>query len=99
MSSIFVPKITGTMLDMVKTERRNEPIDKILLKHTVHMLVELDPVNHSVYVKNFEDHFIAAAREFYSNESNTYISEHTCQDFLKKAEARIKEEKARVILH
>ncbi|CAD7965133.1 unnamed protein product [Amoebophrya sp. A120] len=49
-----------------------------------------------VYRESFEEPFLQASQEFYQAESNKYISQNTCQDYLKKAEARILEEKHRV---
>ena len=45
-------RLLKIMLEMVKRERMGEQIDRILLKHTVNMLVEL---GHNVYRSCFED--------------------------------------------
>jgi len=60
------------------------------------MLVELGQTDRNVYKENFENWFIDDAEKFYRVESNKYISENTCTDYLKKAASRIKEEKNRV---
>merc|ERR1719281_1324310 len=84
------------MLDNIAAERRGEQVDRILLKHTVTMLVELGVQNKNVYRDCFEDQFLDNTRKFYQDESVQYISQNTCSDYLKKAEKRIREEKARV---
>merc|ERR1719281_1371163 len=84
------------MLENVAAERRGEQIDKILLKHTVNMLVELGVQGKNIYRECFEDQFLDHTRKFYQDESVQYISQNTCSDYLKKAEKRIREEKARV---
>lgn len=89
-------RLLTLMLDNIAAERRGEQVDRILLKHTVNMLVELGVQGKSVYRESFEEQFLAATRQFYQDESRQYISQNTCSDYLRKAEARIKEEKTRV---
>eukprot|EP00930_Biecheleria_cincta_P040180 TRINITY_DN27551_c0_g1_i1.p1 TRINITY_DN27551_c0_g1~~TRINITY_DN27551_c0_g1_i1.p1 ORF type:complete len:788 (-),score=181.16 TRINITY_DN27551_c0_g1_i1:93-2456(-) len=103
---IFREKVSGhqrvkshlltLMLDNIAAERKGEQVDRILLKHTVNMLVELGVQGKNVYRESFEDAFLDATRKFYQDESVQYISQNTCSDYLKKAEKRIREEKARV---
>eukprot|EP00913_Durusdinium_trenchii_P008444 g7929.t1 len=103
---IFREKVSGhprvkthlltLMLDNISAERRGEQVDRILLKHTVNMLVELGVQGKNVYRECFEDHFLDHTRKFYQDESKQYISQNPCSDYLKKAEKRIREEKARV---
>jgi cullin 1 len=71
-------------------------VDRILLKHTVNMLVELGVQGKNIYRESFEDQFLDHTRKFYQDESVQYISQNTCSDYLKKAEKRIREEKVRV---
>ena len=103
---IFREKVSGhsrvksqlltLMLDNISAERRGEQVDRILLKHTVNMLVELGVQGKNVYRECFEDQFLDHTRKFYQDESKQYISQNPCSDYLKKAEKRIREEKARV---
>jgi len=89
-------RLLEIMLKMLADDRAGLPIDKILLKHTVTMLVELGVQGKNVYREFFEDKFLAATKEYYKKESTSYISENTCPDFLIKAETRIMEEKGRI---
>lgn len=89
-------RLLTLMLENVAAERRGEQVDRILLKHTVNMIVELGVQNKNVYRETFEDSFLDHTRKFYQQESVQYISQNTCSDYLKKAEKRIREEKARV---
>jgi len=89
-------RLLTLMLDNIAAERRGEQVDKILLKHTVNMLVELGVQGKNVYRESFEDQFLDHTRKFYQDESVQYISQNTCSDYLKKAEKRIREEKTRV---
>eukprot|EP00913_Durusdinium_trenchii_P008446 g7931.t1 len=84
------------LLDNISAERRGEQVDRILLKHTTNMLVELGVQGKNVYRECFEDQFLDATRKFYQDESKQYISQNPCSDYLRKAEKRIREEKARV---
>eukprot|EP00931_Biecheleriopsis_adriatica_P030370 TRINITY_DN17902_c0_g1_i1.p1 TRINITY_DN17902_c0_g1~~TRINITY_DN17902_c0_g1_i1.p1 ORF type:complete len:787 (+),score=219.46 TRINITY_DN17902_c0_g1_i1:64-2424(+) len=103
---IFREKVSGhprvkshlltLMLDNIAAERRGEQVDRILLKHTVNMLVELGVQGTNVYKECFEEAFLKHTQGFYQDESVQYISQNTCSDYLKKAEKRIREEKARV---
>eukprot|EP00928_Gymnodinium_smaydae_P013194 TRINITY_DN1481_c0_g3_i1.p1 TRINITY_DN1481_c0_g3~~TRINITY_DN1481_c0_g3_i1.p1 ORF type:complete len:776 (-),score=148.13 TRINITY_DN1481_c0_g3_i1:319-2646(-) len=89
-------RLLTLMLDNIAAERRGEQVDKILLKHTVNMLVELGVQGKNVYFECFEEPFLDNTRKFYQDESAQYISQNSCSDYLKKAEKRIREEKARV---
>ena len=103
---IFREKVSGhprvkshlltLLLDNINAERRGEQVDRILLKHTLNMLVELGVQGKNVYRECFEDQFLDHTRKFYQDESKQYISQNPCSDYLKKAEKRIREEKARV---
>jgi len=103
---IFREKVSGhprvkshlltLLLDNITAERRGEQVDRILLKHTLNMLVELGVQGKNVYRECFEDPFLDHTRKFYQDESKQYISQNPCSDYLKKAEKRIREEKARV---
>lgn len=89
-------RLLALMLENIAAERRGEQVDRILLKHTVNMLVELGVQGKQVYRECFEDQFLDRTRKFYQDESVQYISQNTCSDYLKKAEKRLREEKARV---
>jgi len=103
---IFREKVSGhprvkshlltLLLDNITAERRGEQVDRILLNHTLNMLVELGVQGKNVYRECFEDPFLDHTRKFYQDESKQYISQNPCSDYLKKAEKRIREEKARV---
>eukprot|EP00396_MALV-II-16_sp_LP-1_P000150 gene150-325_t len=89
-------RLLRILLVHVALERQGVQIDRILLRHTIGMLVELGVQNRNTYKECFEDWFIDDAAKFYRNESLQYISDNTVPDFLRRAEQRIKEEKSRV---
>eukprot|EP01133_Synstelium_polycarpum_P016887 gene16887-20080_t len=49
-----------------------------------------------VYKSSFEDLFLTATENYYTNESAKFISENTVADYMKKVEARLNEEVKRV---
>mmetsp|Transcript_33204 Transcript_33204/g.72436 ORF Transcript_33204/g.72436 Transcript_33204/m.72436 type:complete len:778 (+) Transcript_33204:129-2462(+) len=89
-------RLLTLMLENIAAERRGEQVDRILLKHTVNMLVELGVQGKNIYRECFEDQFLDRTRKFYQDESVQYVSQNACSDYLRKAEKRIREEKARV---
>merc|ERR1719502_919409 len=85
------PRLLKLMLDAITTERSGGQIDRILLKHTVNMLVELGVQNRPVYHELFEQRYLAETGVYYEHEASNFIAGNTCPDYLKKAETRIKE--------
>jgi cullin 1 len=49
-----------------------------------------------VYHTEFQTPFLEATRRFYQKESRTYLASHSVSEYLKKVEARLKEEEDRV---
>lgn len=57
------------------------------------MLVD---IGHSVYVEQFEEHFLAAASDFYRTEATELITSCDCPEYIRRAERRLTEEQERV---
>eukprot|EP00736_Rhodelphis_marinus_P010004 Rmarinus@m.9311 len=87
------PKLRDTMLSLIEKERIGEVIDKSVLQNAVAMLVHL---GFSVYVEDFESPFLEMSHSFYKTESDQYINDVSCSEYMKKAERRLKEERERV---
>ena len=89
-------RLCQTLLDMIQRERRGEIINRGLIKNIIQMLVEVGVHSRSVYEEDFEKPFLEATATFYRLESQKFISSNSCPDYLKKVEARRKEELDRV---
>ncbi len=61
-----------------------EPIDKVLMKNCLAMLVEVNVTSLDVYQEDFERDFLRQTREFYTRESQVFMSSNTCPDYLRK---------------
>ena len=61
------------------------------------MLLELGIDNVHVYDEEFERPFLKETQNFYRMESQQYLSQNTCPQYLIKAETRLKEEASRVV--
>eukprot|EP00029_Vermamoeba_vermiformis_P007606 TRINITY_DN3335_c0_g1_i1.p1 TRINITY_DN3335_c0_g1~~TRINITY_DN3335_c0_g1_i1.p1 ORF type:complete len:736 (+),score=314.22 TRINITY_DN3335_c0_g1_i1:44-2251(+) len=94
------PKIKDRLLKVllanVQRERSGEVIARSLMKNVTQMLVDLGISNRAVYEEDFERQFLEASSQFYRVESQNFISENSCSDYMKKVEQRIKEEMERV---
>lgn len=92
-------RLVDTVLSKIDCERQGESIDAHLVRSVTRMLAELGEDTDgkaSVYVNVFEKAFLRRTRDFYAREAHKYLEETTCSDYLRKAHARMQEEKARV---
>jgi len=99
-------KVVVAVLNLVEKQRNGEMIEQSQIKSVVDSFVSLglDENDTSkstleVYRYYFERPFIAATRLYYENESRVFVAENSVVEYMKKAEARLKEEKARVGLY
>ncbi|KAG8738767.1 hypothetical protein FRC10_006484 [Ceratobasidium sp. 414] len=91
------------LLKTIEKERNGESVDTGLVKKVVDSFVSLglDQNDQSkaqlhVYQEEFEKPFIEATERYYSQESATFLQEHSGPKYLKKAEERLREEEDRV---
>ncbi|KIW73647.1 hypothetical protein PV04_01746 [Phialophora macrospora] len=99
-------KVIEAVLRLVEKQRNGETIDQMQIKAIVDSFVslgldELDSTKSTldVYRMYFERPFIAATKEYYTNESRRFVAENSVVEYMKKAEARLEEEKERVGLY
>lgn len=85
------------LLANIKKEREGYLIDRNLMKGTLGMLLELGIDNVHVYDDEFERPFLKETQNFYRIESQQYLAQNTCPQYLIKAEGRLKEEANRVV--
>ncbi|KAI9751273.1 MAG: hypothetical protein M1835_001245 [Candelina submexicana] len=98
--------VMGSVLRMVEKQRNGETIEQSQVKSIVDsfVLLGLDEADNTkgtleVYRQHFEKPFLDATSKYYKNESKHFISENSVVDYMKKAEARLDEEKNRVGLY
>ena len=98
--------VMTAVLGMVKKQRDGETIEQAQIKSIVDSFVSLgldesDSTKSTldVYRFFFEKPFLEATQTYYKNESNQYVAENSVVEYMKKAEARLDEEKGRVGLY
>jgi cullin 3 len=89
-------RLLKVLLANIQRERSGEVIARSLMKNVTQMLVDLGIGNRAVYEEDFERQFLEASSLFYRVESQNFIAENSCSDYMKKVEQRIKEEMERV---
>ncbi|OAT07750.1 Cullin 1 [Blastomyces gilchristii SLH14081] len=106
----FFKKVQKSVMDavlkLVEKQRNGETIEQSQIKSIVDSFVSLgldenDSTKSTlvVYQFYFEKPFIEATRVYYENESKRFVAENSVVEYMKKAEARLEEERARVDLY
>lgn len=98
--------VMRSVLKLVEKQRNGETIEQSHIKSVVDSFVSLglDESDSSkstleVYKEFFEQPFLRATSEYYENESRQFLAENSVVEYMKKAEARLEEEKERVPLY
>ena len=96
-------KVMVAVLKMVEKQRKGETIEQSQVKSVVDSFVSLglddsDSTKSTldVYRFHFERPFLTATADFYRQESKEFTAENSVVEYMKKAEARLDEEKNRV---
>eukprot|EP01114_Cavostelium_apophysatum_P003635 TRINITY_DN1368_c0_g1_i2.p1 TRINITY_DN1368_c0_g1~~TRINITY_DN1368_c0_g1_i2.p1 ORF type:complete len:736 (-),score=233.08 TRINITY_DN1368_c0_g1_i2:74-2281(-) len=89
-------RLLKMILSMIHKERTGEPINRGLIKNITQMLIDLGINSRTVYEDDFEKSFLESSSNFYRMESQDFIAVNSCSDYMRKVEARIKEELERV---
>lgn len=99
-------ELTSAILKVIERHRNGETVDNALLEKLVESLValgideaDINRQNLEVYKEAFERPFIAATEQYYRAESEAYIADNSVNDYMKKAEQRLKEEEQRVDMY
>ncbi|KAL4873749.1 hypothetical protein BDV12DRAFT_52519 [Aspergillus spectabilis] len=99
-------KVMDAVLNLVEKQRNGETIEQSQIKSIVSSFVSLgldetDPTKSTldIYRLYFEKPFLAATRTYYEDESRQFVAENSVVEYMKKAEIRLDEEKARVGLY
>ena len=107
---VFFDKVHSSVMDavlkMVKKQRDGETIEQSHIKSIVDSFVSLgldetDTTKSTldVYRFNFEKPFLDATTKYYEEESKQFVAQNPVVEYMKKAEARLQEEKDRVGLY
>lgn len=103
---IVQEKVMDAVLKLVEKQRNGETIDHQQIKQIVDsfVLLGLDENDSSkstleVYRLYFERPFINSTRVYYQAESKRFVAENSVVEYMKKADARLEEEKERVGLY
>ncbi|KAF2109832.1 Cullin [Lophiotrema nucula] len=98
--------VMRSVLKLVEKQRNGETIEQSQVKSIVDSFVSLglDESDSSkstldVYKEYFEKPFLKDTAEYYDNESKQFLAENSVVEYMKKAEARLDEEKERVPLY
>lgn len=99
-------KVMDAVLSLIEKQRNGETIEQSQIKSIVDSFVSLglDENDSSkstleVYRLYFQTPFISATSVYYENESRQFVAENSVVEYMKKAEARLDEEKSRVGLY
>ena len=84
-----------TLLDMIMKERRGEVIDRLAVRNACQMLMMLGIDSRRVYEEDFESQFLKQSAEFFQSESQRFLEENCTSTYIRKVEARIREESER----
>lgn len=96
-------RLSNAILALIDKERNNEQIDTSLVKGVIDAYVSLGfnkdkPDEHTfeVYQRDFSDAFFTSTEAFYANECNTFISQNTVSDYMRKVSQNLQNEQTRV---
>ncbi|KIW80280.1 hypothetical protein Z517_06895 [Fonsecaea pedrosoi CBS 271.37] len=92
--------LNTVLLDMIKSERKGEIIDRPLVRACCYMLEGVydsyrDEESSKLYLTSFEPLFLQASREFYTTEGQTLLVEADASSFCTHARKRLAEEQER----
>lgn len=98
--------VMKSVLRLVEKQRNGETIEQSQIKSVVDSFVSLGldesdstKTTLDVYKEFFEKPFLNATAEYYKQESSRFLADNSVVDYMKKAEARLDEEKERVPLY
>ncbi|ORX52057.1 Cullin-domain-containing protein [Hesseltinella vesiculosa] len=86
-SSPLRNKVIQSVLDMIHAERNGERSDTLLLKNTIHMLMDLH-----FYESDFEPQFLESTRLYYKAEGDRLIQEMHMSGYLNHVATRVHQE-------
>ncbi|KAG1460061.1 hypothetical protein G6F56_006033 [Rhizopus delemar] len=98
--------LISAVLKLIEKQRNGEVIETGLIKNVIESFVSLgldhndsSKSNLDVYRNYFEKPFLDATEIYYKTESESFISQNSIPDYMKKAEIRLSEEESRVQMY
>lgn len=100
-AKIFISVKVNVMNAIIKEfekEREGECIDDLSLKQVIQMIIKFrhNSADEADYYKELEDLFIKETARYYNLKGIEYLKDYSCEDYLKKVEQVIEEEKERI---
>ncbi|PWN40521.1 putative SCF complex member Cullin 1 [Ceraceosorus guamensis] len=99
-------RLVTALLNQIEKQRTGETIETSLVKKVVDSFVSLGldetdstKQNLEVYRYDFERAFLQATEIYYEAESKNFVAKNSTTDYMKKAEARLREEEGRVEMY
>ncbi|EDV28327.1 uncharacterized protein TRIADDRAFT_37264 [Trichoplax adhaerens] len=99
-------KLCNAVIDLIMRERNGEMINTRLISGVLDAFVDLGlqrdgrsckcKITLELYQSCFEQKFIEETESYYINESGQYLKDNSITEYMKKAEARLHEERKRV---
>ena len=74
----------------INKEREGEQIDRELLKNVTDIFVEIGMGDMELYEEDFEAQMLPDSVAYYSREASSWISNHSCPEYMLKASLCIK---------
>ena len=89
LNSQIKKRLITLLLADIERERNGESIERIHLQKVIEMLIEVGMQSKKIYEQEFEAFLVTQTRDYYRNESNNYITQNSCNDFMLKANQRL----------
>ena len=75
-------KLVKLLLSEIEKERDGDMVERLYLKKSIEMLIEVGMQSRKIYEQEFESALINQTRDYYRNESNNFISQNSCNAYL-----------------
>ncbi|KAF7809601.1 cullin-1 [Senna tora] len=84
------------VISLIDREREGEQIDRSLLKNVLDIFVEIGMGQMDYYEQDFETQMLNHTATYYKSKATNWIEDHSCPDYMLKAEDCLRRERDRV---